>query len=515
MAIAKNPILNGFYPDPSVCAAEDDFYLVNSTFTYFPGVPIFKSSDLANWEQIGNILDRNSQIPLGTVGHSRGIYAPSIRYNKGTWYLVTTNVENGENFIVTATDPAGPWSEPHFLGEDAAGFDPSLFFDEDGKSYYIGTRPHPEGVRYNGDYEIWIQEINLDTFKFVGEPHAVWKGALREAIWPEGPHLYKRNGWYYVMIAEGGTADDHCVTIARSKEIFGRYWNYPKNPILTHRHLGSKVDVQYVGHGDLVKTKDDTWFMVMLAIRPENGYTVLGRETFLAEVIWENDWPIVNPGIGRLTPTVDTKLVEKKKVTPREDFTFENEKLPFEMMMLRNPDGTEAVVDTDKKVLRLAMKAVTLKDLVTPAFVTVRQPAHDFTAEAVFDFYPEAETDCAGIAVMQSNEFNLRIERYHTDNLKTAKLRVVKCYAEKDEILADETIDFATKSVWIRCEKQKFTVGVGALGKEQIIAENIDATFLSTEVAGGFVGCTVGVYASGNGNESKGYAEFSLLSVKK
>ena len=290
----KNPILRGFYPDPSICRVGEDYYLVNSSFAYFPGVPIFHSKDMAHWEQIGHVLDRESQVPLENVKHSNGIYAPTIRYYNETFYMITTNVSAGGNFIVTAKSPNGPWSEPYYLGEQAQGIDPSLFFDEDGSCYYVGTRPNPDGVRYNGDWEIWLQQLNLNTMQLQGESKYLWKGALNSVIWPEGPHLYKKDGYYYLMIAEGGTGPNHSVTIARSNRVDGPYENNPNNPILTHRHLGKKYPVTYVGHGDLVDDGHGKWYMVMLASRTFEGYTNIGRETFLAKVTWEDGWPIVN-----------------------------------------------------------------------------------------------------------------------------------------------------------------------------------------------------------------------------
>ena len=184
MTIVHNPILPGFYPDPSICAVGRDFYLVNSTFAYFPGVPIFHSRDLAHWRQIGNVLTRPSQLPLDGCRHSRGIYAPTLRYHDGTFYLITTNISGGGNFIVTAQDPAGPWSEPYWLGDVAQGIDPSLLFDDDGRCYYVGNRPNPAGEQYGGDWEIWAQELDLTTMRLTGESHALWKGALRDVIWP-------------------------------------------------------------------------------------------------------------------------------------------------------------------------------------------------------------------------------------------------------------------------------------------------------------------------------------------
>lgn len=255
MVTVKNPILTGFYPDPSICRVGEDFYLVTSSFAYAPGVPLFHSRDLAHWEQIGNILQRKEQLAVGGEEISRGIYAPTIRYHKGIYYMITTNVSYGGNFIVTAEHPEGPWSDPCYLGEEAAGIDPSLFFDEDGRCYYCGTRPNPDGVRYNGDWEIWVQELDLTTKKLVGESMAIWKGAVRGAIWPEGPHLYKKDGYYYLLHAEGGTGPEHSISVARSRKLFQWFEGCPRNPIFTHRNLGADYPVVYAGHGDLVEDR--------------------------------------------------------------------------------------------------------------------------------------------------------------------------------------------------------------------------------------------------------------------
>lgn len=289
MVTANNPILSGFYPDPSICRAGDDYYIVNSSFVYAPGVPIFHSRDLAHWEQIGNILNRKEQLPVEGSEISRGIFAPTIRYHEGLFYMITTNVSYGGNFIVTAKNPEGPWSDPYYLGEEAAGIDPSLFFDEDGKCYYCGTRPNPEGVRYNGDWEIWVQELDLNTMKLTGESMAIWKGAVKDCIWPEGPHIYKIGEYYYLMHAEGGTGPEHSISVARSRKLFQWFEGCPRNPIFTHRNLGMDYPVIYAGHGDLVDDGHGNWYVVMLASRPCRKHSSMGRETFLAKVIWEMD----------------------------------------------------------------------------------------------------------------------------------------------------------------------------------------------------------------------------------
>jgi alpha-N-arabinofuranosidase len=222
----QNPILPGFYPDPSICRVGEDYYLVTSTFEYFPGLPIFHSRDLVNWQQIGHVLDRPSQLPLDGLKASRGLYAPTIRHHNGTFYVINTLVldhDTGRNFIVTATDPAGDWSEPYWL-EDAPGIDPSLFFAEDGRCYYTGNRIPPDGEQFTGHREIWLQEVDLSIMQLVGERISLWDGALKGAVHPEAPHLYHKDGFYYLLIAEGGTAHDHAVTIARSERLPGHTW---------------------------------------------------------------------------------------------------------------------------------------------------------------------------------------------------------------------------------------------------------------------------------------------------
>ncbi len=251
MTKVKNPVLRGFYPDPSICRIGKDFYLVNSSFAYFPGIPIFHSRDLAHWEQLGNVLNRPSQLPLEGDEISRGIFAPTLRFHEDTFYLITTNIDQGGNFVVKADTPQGPWSEPYYLGAQAQGIDPSLFFDEDGTCYYVGTRPNQNGVKQNGDWEIWIQELDLKQMKLVGKSRCIWKGFARHVIWPEGPHIYKKDGFYYLIYAEGGTGYEHSVMVARSKSLQKSFEGCPRNPVLTHRHLGKNYPVTCVGHGDL------------------------------------------------------------------------------------------------------------------------------------------------------------------------------------------------------------------------------------------------------------------------
>ena len=262
----NNPVIPGFHPDPSVCKVGDDFYLVTSSFEYFPGVPVFHSKDLVNWEQIGHCLTRESQLNLNKSRASGGIYAPTIRYNKGLFYMITTNVSKG-NFIVYTKDPAGEWSDPVWLKQ--TGIDPSLYFE--GDKCYLTSNP---------GNTIYLSEINPLTGEQLTGSRAIWSGT--GGRYPEAPHIYKKDGWYYLMISEGGTEYAHKVTIARSRNIDGPYESNPSNPILTHMNVNAQNNpIQGTGHADLVQANDSSWWMVCLAFRPQSGlHHLLGRGNF-------------------------------------------------------------------------------------------------------------------------------------------------------------------------------------------------------------------------------------------
>ena len=496
----NNPIMPGFYPDPSCCVVGEDFYMVHSSFAYFPGLPIMHSKDLKHWEQIGNVMERESQLPLGETGLSRGLFAPTIRYHEGVFYVICTNVTYGGNFIVTATNPAGPWSEPHYL-EGADGIDPSLFFDDDGKCYYLGTHPNPAGCRYDGDWFIYIQELDIESFKLIGEPLNVWNGAMKGVHWPEGPHLYKIGDYYYIMHAEGGTGPDHAVTVCRSKDIWGPYENNFCNPILTHRHLGWAYPIKYVGHADLVETVAGEWFMVMLAVRPLEGYTTMGRETFLAKVVWENDWPVVNPGVGMLTDTVEVNLPEwipRKGITcePGSSRTYDftkQEALGQEFLSLRYPmEGKYRLAGGEG--LYIAAGSDKLGSMGRPSYLAIRQQHHCFTVGTTLSVKELKGDVKAGLALVQNEGYQLRIEV--TDGTVAAVL----CEKGEASTLGSLKIQKDMVTLQLQVKGLEATVSVIEDGKVQVVADAIDVRKLSTEVAGGFVGCTIGMFAEAETN---------------
>lgn len=516
----QNPILPGFYPDPSICRVKEDYYLVTSTFAYFPGVPVFHSRDLVHWNQIGNVLTRKEQLPLAGAETSEGIFAPTIRYHEGVFYVITTNVtpsNNLGNFIVTATDPAGPWSDPYPL--DATGIDPSLFFDEDGKCYYCGTKERREGAKYFGDNEIYIQELDLKTMQLVGDDWPAWHGALRDMEWPEGPHLYKKDEWYYLLISEAGTGQNHAVSIARSKSLKEPFEGYRGNPILTHRHLGYNYPISNVGHPDIVKTQNGEWWMVCLASRICGGhYRNLGRETFLVPFTWENGWPLINPGKGIVEDTFTAPDLPSPKPVCQPDYrrsleTFDTDTLPLHFMYLRNPDRDFYSLTDNPGHLRLMLLPDKLSSRGTPAYICRRQLAFNFTAETDVTFRPETESGQAGMALYQSQSYNYQLLIGKKEG--RTSLSLIRTKKDIEETIATALLDefFPSVKLQITQKEQDLTFRYQTDDRPFCtLADHVDARMLSTDVAGGFVGTTIGLYVTANGDDSGGaYADFSYF----
>lgn len=563
MGIIQNPILGGCYPDPSVCSVLHkneagqvtgaDYYLVNSSFAYAPGVPIFHSSDMECWEQIGHVLDRKEQLRLDGAGMSQGIYAPTIRYHKGTFYVISTNVSGGGNFYVTAKKPEGPWSDPVYL-PDAPGIDPSLYFEND-TCYYIGQRTK-ENAGYFGDCEIWLQELDLEQKKLVGERYALWDGAMKRAIWPEGPHLYKRGGYYYLLIAEGGTEYSHSICVARSRELTGPYEACPNNPIFTHRHLGHCADIQNVGHGDMVETLSGNWYIALLATRPIEGCAPLGRETFLAEVAWEDDWPVINPGEGRVRvlQPVDAKAAEdgdssangkctdlsgKRRmsgVCVKEDGRLQSDRdcciawsdpLDMRCLFFRYPqDGMYHIRQKgEENELMLRVGSGTLADEQPPSYIGIRVTDQDFSIKTKM-YYEDKAAGEAGLAYLYDEKHHVKLVLCADENGRQ-QWRVKLCEGGAESVLGRRDADGMCQQA-----EQDSNVFAGAMHRqrayvielalsglllvckvdERVVAE-ADVRGLTAERAGGFVGCTMGVYAGGNKEKADSYACFSKLLV--
>jgi alpha-N-arabinofuranosidase len=494
-----NPIIPGFYPDPSVCVVGDDYYLVTSSFEYFPGIPIFHSKDLVNWEQIGHCLTRDSQLNLEKCRVSGGLYAPTIRYHKGVFYMINTNVSDKGNFYVTATDPAGEWSEPIWVKQ--GGIDPSLFWDDDDDetAYFVSN----EGAKVGG---LAVSKIDLATGALLSEPVSVWLG--NGGRYPEAPHIYKKDGYYYLLIAEGGTEYAHSVTIARAKDIFGPYESCPFNPILTHsRRLAQGNQIQGTGHADLIQASDGSWWTVFLGFRTiGKDHHILGRETFLAPVSWpKGGWPLVNGGnpisLKMDVPTLPRRPFAAQPV--RDD--FDGSAFGFQWNYLRNP-ARENYSLTDKKgYVSLRGAAVTLDEIDNPTFLGRRQQHLQFTATTQLEFSPSSSNEIAGLTVFMNNlhHYDVYLKNKHTLVLRY-KIGNID-HIEKEVAVKGNAIQLRVEG-----KRDLYTFSYSDdEGKTFLPLGTVNTYLVSTETAGGFTGVYLALYATGNGKPSKSKARFA------
>ena len=515
----RNPVLPGFYPDPSVCRVGDDYYLITSTFEYFPGVPVFHSRDLVHWRQIGHVLDRPEQLNLDGVEGSQGIYAPTIRHCDGLFYMVTTLRRPGgpegfedSNIVVTATDPAGPWSDPVVLVDEPGIIDPSLFFDRDGRAWYVANRRVDEPP-YGGYRDIWVQEMDRTTLQLVGAQTLLWNGALKEASAPEAPHIYLVDGRYYLLLSEGGTFHQHAVTIARSERVEGPYQGNPGNPILTHRHLGQDYPITNPGHADLIDTPQGQWWMVALASRPRGGYFYnLGRETFLAPVVWEEGWPIVSPGAGRIEfehPAPDLPA----HPWPREPACdhFDRPQLAHWWNFVRTPRRACWSLSQRPGYLRLYLWPQRLGEAANPACLLRRLQHHSFAARTALEFTPRGPGEEAGLVLRQNDDYHFRFT-CGLDGQGRGEVRLVERRGGDERVLAGRGAQGGRHFLKVEARDQDFHFyWAPAPEAWERVAGGVDGRLLSAQVAGGFVGATVGLYASSNGGQADHWAEFDYF----
>lgn len=509
-----NPILPGCYPDPSICRVGEDYYMVNSSFEYYPGLPVFHSRDLVHWRQIGHALDRVSQLNLDRIPVWNGLWAPTIRFHDGLFYIINTLTEwvvaepsrARGNFIVTARDPAGPWSEPKWI-PDAPGIDPSLLFDDDGRVWYVGNRP--TGLHYEGHCEIWMQELDLKALRLVGERHAIWDGAMKNAKYAEGPHLYKINGWYYLLAAEGGTGLDHAVVVARSRSVTGPYAGHPKNPILTNRACGVKHPIGCTGHADLVDTPAGDWWMVLLAVRPcGNDLCNLGRETFLVPVSWELEWPVASPGTGQVGFEYPAPALPPRPwPVPAVRDDFDAPTLADCWNFIRTPRGDFWSLTERPGHLRLRPKRETVCDAANPAFVGRRQQHMDFTATACMEFAPASDGEAAGLAMLQNPQCNCRLV---VSGGTRPVARLLVCRDGRVSCLAQTALPPAGRRVLqIKAAGPSFTFLAGPdLERLQPVMEHVDASAFCMDITGAIAGVYIGMYAETPDAASPGHADF-------
>tara|TARA_A100001015_G_scaffold305512_1_gene398346 strand:+ start:3191 stop:4942 length:1752 start_codon:yes stop_codon:yes gene_type:complete len=555
-----NPIIPGGYPDPSICRVGEDFYIVNSSFEYFPGLPIHHSKDLVNWKLIGHGLHRPSQasgaVNLLDVQENGGIHAPTIRYNKGTFYIVTTNMysqidknkpnktKSNTNFVITAKNPAGPWSEPHVI-EGAPGIDPDLFFDDDGKVYFVGTH-NPGDMTSSGIGAIWAQELDLEQWKLVGDRHSLWEGACDKKH-TEGPHIYKENGKYYLLVAEGGTSFHHAVMIAASDDVFGPYETGLRNPILTSRHLSKKNWVHSTGHADLVKLADGRWFMVALGKRNDrDGHSNMGRETHLMPVVWEPQivrWQQVSKTkwepVSYLFPVVapETGKVERINPLPFPDKhqyyndafhdNFDSENLTPDWSFRRVPQPKTYSLSANKGHLRLYLKPENFQPRKRYSAMGITQKESQFEWEAKMKFTPKKNLEEAGISVYQKdiNYINLSVQKigkeHHLKLTVKEKNKNVSAMTDSakfpnDKINAYKSIALPNYDgeilLKISSKNGKYSYFFSTDGGADYtkLAETPDNLLLGMM----YTGANVGIFATSNGQKSNGYTDFDWVSYK-
>ena len=513
-----NPILQGCYPDPSITRKGDDYYLVTSTFAMFPGVPIFHSKDLVNWTQIGHVLDRKSQLKVQDTGISAGIYAPSIKYNANneTFYMITTQFAGDiNNMVVKTKDPFQGWSEVYKLKFN--GIDPSLFFDDNGKAYVVHNDAPDRGKElYNGHRVIKIWEYDVENDQVIaGTDKIIVDGGVdisRKPIWIEAPHIYKKNGIYYLMCAEGGTGDWHSEVIFTSENPMGPYVPAPNNPILSQRYLNSnranKVD--WAGHADLVEGTDGKHYGVFLAIRPnEKGLVNTGRETFILPVDWSGKYPVFENGLVPMEPKLKMpKGVENKTGTegffPNGNFTFTDNftvpKLDYRWIGMRGP--REDFITTSKNGLSIKPFAVSIKAVAPVSALFQRQQHQHFTATTTMKFTPKSENELAGLTCYQSERFNYVFGITKKD--KDFYILLEKTEKGQSKIIASAKIDVKMPiqlQVTAKGDEYKFNYSVDGVNFTNL-GGTVSGDILSTNVAGGFTGSLIGLYAT-SANDAK------------
>ncbi|MFE7601329.1 glycoside hydrolase family 43 protein [Streptomyces sp. NPDC057494] len=469
-----DPVLPGFRPDPSVCRVGADYYLVTSSFEWFPGLPVFHSRDLVTWRRLGSALDRPSQLDLDGCEPSRGLFAPTIRHHDGLFHLVCTLMDGPGHFVVTATDPAGPWSEPYWL--EGEGFDPSLFFDDgpagDGRAWFTAARVRDEAA---GRTEIWMREYVPGERRLTGPEYVLWSGSHPEARWAEAPHLYRIDGTCLLLTAEGGTDVDHSVVAARADSVTGPYEGVPGNPVLPPAPKGQ---VTCTGHADLVQTPYGDWRAVLLGVRPGSA---LGRETFLGRVTWRDGLPAFSPvaHVGLPRPLHDGFVT-----------------LSADWSSLRTP---RAPFWTTGDGLRLQLRPERLGERTVPSLLVRPQEQPDCDVSTELRFTPAGPGEEAGLAVVVDDDAHLLL-------LRTAEGLTLR---RGSDVLASVPVLPGPVRLGVRIRGFDHTfVHAAPDGAWQDLA-TVEATFLTPL----FTSVQLGLYASSQGRPSTNQAHFPWFAI--
>jgi alpha-N-arabinofuranosidase len=506
----RNPILQGFYPDPSIVRVGADYYLVNSSFGWFPGLPVFHSLDLVSWRQIGNAISRPGQVDFKGKELSQGLFAPAISWHDGLFYIVNTCFACGGNYLITAKDAAGPWSDPVWFPELGWGIDPSLFFDDDGTTWFLNNDVPTGGETYEGHRAVFIQRLDLATKKLVGPRTMILSAGVRPETKPgyvEGPHITKKGGFYYLTVAEGGTGYQHAQTVLRAKRPDGPYEAFAGNPILTQTDLdpARPFPITSAGHADLVDTPGGDWWAVFLATRPyvDDIYNT-GRETFLLPVSWTKDgWPVI---LERGKPIPHVAKRPKLPADPKPPmptsgpFTveeaFDGPALGLHWMSMRAP--ADDWLKLGGGALQLTPRAEGLGDLAAPSFIARRQQHMNMEAATELDFAP-GPGEAAGLAILQRDEYWYALLLADAGGGKRELRVLVRDGADQPtggRLLAKAAAPDGPLRLRIVAEGARYHFDWAPPGGAwQRLLADADGTVLSSFRARGFVGAMVGPYA--------------------
>lgn len=507
-----SPILQGCYPDPSITRKGEDYYLVNSSFSMFPGVPIFTSKDLVNWKQVGHVLDRPSQLKVENSGVSHGIYAPDIKYNKhnDTFYMITTQFAGGiGNMVVKTKDPEKGWSEVQKLNFE--GIDPAIFFDDDGKAYIVHNDAPPQGSeQYNGHRVIKMWDYDLEKDQVVpGSDKIIVNGGVdlsQKPIWIEGPHIYKKNGKYYLMCAEGGTGGNHSEVIFMSDSPKGPYVPADNNPILTQRYFPKdrKEKVDWAGHADLVETPEGQYYGVFLAIRPnEKNRVNKGRETFILPVDWSGTYPVFQNGLVPMKPKLKMpqgtqNQTGKNGFFPNGNFTYNDKltdkNLDFRWIAMRGP--RENFITATKNGVKVNPMETNIKALAPISSLFHRLQHESFETSVTLDYKPKSEKELAGITLYQSETFNYVFGITKKD--KDFYIVLERTEKGQSKLIASEKIAlYKPVKLQVIADKDEHSFNYSLDGKNyKNLGGPVSGDILSTDVAGGFTGSLIGLYST-------------------
>lgn len=498
----QNPVIRGMNPDPSICRSGEDYYLATSTMFLYPGVPIHHSRDLIHWRLIGHCLTRAAHFqPEATKNGAPMIYAPTLRCSDGVFYMITTNVHGGGNFYVTATDPAGPWSDPIVVDQDV--FDPSLMFD--GEKAYYSRR----GAMH--DKDVLQAEIDIKTGKLLTPLRSIGVGMVSDDA--EGPHLYHIGDWYYLLLAEGGSRFLHMATIGRSRSPWGPFEPCPHNPIIA-QHEAWWHPVRSIGHADLVEAHDGSWWAVYLGTRHANydALSLLGRETFLAPVEWKDGWPVVNKQAQRaLTVDAPTLALHPWEVLPARD-DFDAQTLRLDWTWLTVPDADLYSLTERPGFLRLRGKPTLLHEGRQAAFAGWRQADLYCEASALLEFAPQGENEEAGLCVFHQHDFHYDLFRTVRQGQPVLALRKVvgDIKFEADAVPVPE----GPLRLRVTADPHRYTFSY-AVGTDDWREAGSGLTrFLTAELAGSWNGNLLGIYSSGNGTDCKEPADFDWFEYR-